>query len=132
MKSTDTYLSWWSFTWRAGPDLPWRKVDDMATMDPDYISLIEIDSAILAFSYLHTGDLWYTFADEDWLTIRTLKSHNDIIDLINKSLTEKMRVLNVFVEHVVKEAEIIESADPPLPLTGSGPSQDETSIDLHS
>lgn len=94
----------------------------MATMDPNYISLIEIDSAILAIGYLHTGDLWYTFADKDWLAIRTLKSHNDIIDLNNKSLKEKIRVLNVFVEHAVKEAKIIESVDPSLPLTGSRPS----------
>lgn len=40
-------------------------MDDVGTMDPNYISSIEIGSAVLALGYLHTSDLWYTFDNED-------------------------------------------------------------------
>ncbi|KAB1213384.1 hypothetical protein CJ030_MR5G003546 [Morella rubra] len=38
--------------------------------------------------------------------------------------------MNVYVEHAIEEAEIIETTDPSFPLTGPDPSKDETCIDL--
>lgn len=68
-------------------------MDDVGYMDPDYISSIEISSAVLALGYLHTGDLWCTFDDKDWFAIRRLKSDKDVVHLINRSFKEKRSVL---------------------------------------
>ncbi|KAB1222780.1 hypothetical protein CJ030_MR2G022271 [Morella rubra] len=81
------------------------------TMDLDYISSIEIGNAVLALGYLHMGDLWNTCDNKDWLAIGNLNGDNDVINLINKLLKEKMKVLKVYVEHAIEEAEIIETAD---------------------
>ncbi|KAB1222755.1 hypothetical protein CJ030_MR2G026849 [Morella rubra] len=97
-------------------------------MDPNYILIIEIGSLVLALGYVHTGDLWDTFKDEYWLDVNSLKIDPDVVNLINRSIKEMRRVLNVYVEHVNDEAEIIEPMNPLLALIGLGPSQDERDL----
>lgn len=94
-------------------------------MDPDYILIIEIGSPVLALGYIHTGDLWYTFEDKYWLDVSSLKIDPNVVNLINRSIKEIRRVLNIYVEHVNVEAEISEPTNPLLALIGLGPSQDE-------
>ncbi|KAB1217447.1 hypothetical protein CJ030_MR4G018356 [Morella rubra] len=42
--------------------------------------------AMLELGYLRMRTLWYTFDDEDWMCIRTLKNDRDVIELINRVL----------------------------------------------
>lgn len=75
------------------------KVDKIRNINPNFTSSIKIRNAVLALGYLQTGDLWYTFDEEDWLAIRTLKNGKDVIDLINRSFKKKRCVLkNVNVD----------------------------------
>lgn len=84
------------------------KVEEVEIIDPDYISVGEIGSTVKTLGYLQTGDLWYTFDDEKWLVVKTFKSDKNVTNMINRSRNENKRVLNIFVEHAIEEAELVE------------------------
>ena len=95
--------------------------DVVGNMDPDFISLEEIRSAVNGLGYAESGDLWYTFDDEEWVAVKTFKSDRDVINMINRSRAEKRKVLNIFVEHVIDEAELLQ-LDSPLAELEARPS----------
>lgn len=52
----------------------------MGRLDLDYISSIEIRHVVLLLGYLHIGDLSYSFNDEEWFAVRSLKNDKDVVD----------------------------------------------------
>ncbi|KAB1225980.1 hypothetical protein CJ030_MR1G018399 [Morella rubra] len=92
--------------------------DVVGNMDPDFISLEEIRSTVNGLGYVESGDLWYTFDDEEWVAVKTFKSDRDVINMINRSRAEKRKVLNIFVEHVIDEAELLQLDSPLAELEG--------------
>ncbi|KAB1200855.1 Beta-glucosidase BoGH3B [Morella rubra] len=75
-----------------------------------------------------TGNLWYCFDDEEWVALRSLKNDKDVVNLINRSFVEKRSILNIYVEHAVDEAVLVETAEPLLQLTGPVPSQTQSDV----
>lgn len=87
-------------------------ISDMVEVDPECISVIDINSAIEELGYLKAGDLRYTFDDENWLSIRLLKGDGDVIEMIQRAALENRKVLRIYVEHAVDHPDFIEQNDP--------------------
>ncbi|KAB1226057.1 hypothetical protein CJ030_MR1G029328 [Morella rubra] len=69
--------------------------------------LKELAMRLKDLAIFRQGKLWYTFDDEDWVAVRIFRSDSDVIEMINKSRVKKRKVLNIYVEHEIDEADLV-------------------------
>lgn len=98
--------------------------------DPDLITIPDIRTFASAGGYNNVSNMLYKFEDEEMEAIVVFESDKDVINIFQRLITTKCKVLQVFIEHVVNNELEIDAPNEDCEFLNSDAEQTNVFFDI--